>query len=565
MARRVSSLCKATQWSFLKNFVSGPVTVVYSQQLYHTQRKLLTASTSRLPFFTCYRYQHQQSRDSDESDDNDVPRVQRMKEHESILRDVIARGEPLSKDEWNKVKQEVFNLNSFVNAENIDAIIMGLCIGEKQFAVGSSLLDSLRESGISPNTATLARFLKLCYDCKAGDEESVLGICNEIRNRCPVLDASTADNVIHGLALTSRWQEGLELLSEIRLSAVPISASFNVLAEAAFKNGELKLGWELMEQMLQLERRPTPPVYKAWIDQCMRTKGSEASVMIGQLLDFWADHDLRPSLDVAEHLRSWFEHDKYSWEGCFTTISPRGSCQNCRTVLRKRKITTAEFEAMRKEFFEQVIVGSNVFLKSNPEELETFQQFLSRTAPYDVVIDGLNIAYSSGRLRPQQAVKALESVVQHFATRKKRMLVLGRRHMQNWPQKEMNYIHEHAFVFLAQNLSQDDPFLLYAAMYSGPFTQFVSRDLMRSHVYLLKDTSLRRIFRRWQQQRQLQLIRAISGHVTVMPPLSYNPSVQQGPGAVWHVPYDTEFKVQPKQMFEPPRHWLCLREASQCS
>jgi hypothetical protein len=55
------------------------------------------------------------------------------------------------------------------------------------------------------------------------------------------------------------------------------------------------------------------------------------------------------------------------------------------------------------------------------------------------------------------------------------------------------------------NRSQDDPLLLYAALYSGMGTKFLSRDLMRGHAYRLQNQTLRSTFKRWQLQHQCQL------------------------------------------------------------
>ena len=54
--------------------------------------------------------------------------------------------------------------------------------------------------------------------------------------------------------------------------------------------------------------------------------------------------------------------------------------------------------------------------------------------------------------------------------------------------------------------SQDDPFLLYATMYSGQNTHFMSRDLMRGHKFLLQNPALKILFKRWQTQHQYFIV-----------------------------------------------------------
>lgn len=46
----------------------------------------------------------------------------------------------------------------------------------------------------------------------------------------------------------------------------------------------------------------------------------------------------------------------------------------------------------------------------------------------------------------------LHHVVKHFVRKSKKVLVLGRKHMQTWAPSYMDYIYRNAHVFLAQNM-----------------------------------------------------------------------------------------------------------------
>jgi len=42
---------------------------------------------------------------------------------------------------------------------------------------------------------------------------------------------------------------------------------------------------------------------------------------------------------------------------------------------------------------DDVIIGSDIYHKTNPKELQNFKKFVEKTKPYDIVIDSLNIIY----------------------------------------------------------------------------------------------------------------------------------------------------------------------------
>ena len=74
----------------------------------------------------------------------------------------------------------------------------------------------------------------------------------------------------------------------------------------------------------------------------------------------------------------------------FTTCS--GTCQNCKHRLRRIHLTDGDFQNLQQEFLTKTLVGDNVYLKSNPKEVESFKEFIQEHAPFDVVVDALNVA-----------------------------------------------------------------------------------------------------------------------------------------------------------------------------
>ncbi|XP_071440859.1 mitochondrial ribonuclease P catalytic subunit isoform X2 [Hetaerina americana] len=259
------------------------------------------------------------------------------------------------------------------------------------------------------------------------------------------------------------------------------------------------------------------------------------------------------------------------WKGHYTSINDRGACTVCKGEMIPIFISKSEFQALSKTFLEKVLVGPDVFTKSSPEEVKAFQELIAKEAPYNTVIDGLNVAYSGGverRGSRTNPASILQNVVAHFVDLSHKILVLGRTHMNAWPRKEMDYIKKNSQLFLAENVSQDDPFLLYAAMSSGPGTCFLSRDLMRSHAYRLKcaDPSLASIFQRWQISHQMRLLGVSQNNrVIIKPPLEFLPKVQKV-GGNWHIPCQEEdgahqvgrSAVVPNSHLDPPTTWLCL-------
>ncbi|MEQ2218392.1 hypothetical protein XENOCAPTIV_002532, partial [Xenoophorus captivus] len=145
------------------------------------------------------------------------------------------------------------------------------------------------------------------------------------------------------------------------------------------------------------------------------------------------------------------------------------------------------------------------------QELERFKVFVKRKPAFDVVIDGLNVA-NINKDKSKQS-ETLLAVVLELERQALNILVLGRKHMlrpsRSWDRQNMNLIQQKAHCFFTDNISEDDPFLLYATLHSGNHCRFVSRDLMRDHKACLPDGATRRLFFKWQRGHQL----VVAGYV----------------------------------------------------
>lgn len=178
-------------------------------------------------------------------------------------------------------------------------------------------------------------------------------------------------------------------------------------------------------------------------------------------------------------------------------------------------VTKEEFLQLSEAILQNVVIGSDVYHNSNPQELDELIKFVNKTKPYGIVIDGLNISYRSPERSLKVLVERLAAVVKYFVDMNVVVMVLGRKHMNSWPKKTMQYIRDNAFVFLADNISQDDPYLLYATLMSGEHTKFISSDFMRQHKYRL-NINLKMTFRRWQMSHQYRLITIQKGKAFII-------------------------------------------------
>ncbi|KAH8304657.1 hypothetical protein KR018_010654, partial [Drosophila ironensis] len=487
------------------------------------------------------------------------------------LRANLAQRRQLDGREWLQVRRALLEGHKHIGPHNVDTVVLGVCSGPGQLTLAKSYVEFLRSEGSAPNAATLGRLLRV-YNAahherglSEAEQAEVLRICEALQAEHDILDASSCEHVIHGLVATrNEWRRAVRLLEMMKVTSAPSIAAYSALAAKAFAEEELgeredPLAWRLLEEMALERKPPKCEVYLALVERLAR----ETALLPGQLrrlLRFLERHEILVSRRVAERLLELGQQHPHLLEATAAQLGALGKCQACRKPLQPVAISEEEFRRLRECFLERVLIRGDVFQRSTPAEVARFKEFVARTAPYDCVIDGLNVAYSTGTKKtPQQLASLVATVVRHFREQGKRLLVLGREHMRRWSKPAMLYVQNNASLFLTNNLSHDDPFLLYATLKSGQDTDFFSRDLMRSHAFHL-GPELRPVFRRWQQEHQFSLVtQTQTGRIIVKEPIRHRLGCHQEASGRWHLPYCEEYTQHPAESFEVPAAWLCLK------
>lgn len=251
-------------------------------------------------------------------------------------------------------------------------------------------------------------------------------------------------------------------------------------------------------------RIPTNKPYLSYLKTCENTQEKSSQIQsLEMLFNFFGYHDIVCDQEVSDKIQEIAT--KWGYKVKNSTINARGYCKNCNKKLQNSLLSDQEFVVLKDAFFKNAIIGKNVYNKTNPEEVEAFRNFVRNMGRFDVVVDGLNVAFTGGKTSNLNASRMVVAVIRHFWQQGKKVLVIGRKHMKNWPVKNWNYINNYSTVFLTENISYDDPFLLYCALNSGNNTVIISRDLMRGHCFLLKGVHYRTLFKRWLSSCRYEL------------------------------------------------------------
>lgn len=459
---------------------------------------------------------------------------------------------PLNSEEWDKLKEEFKEKANFENW-----IILQMVKSRSSLDVAKSVLAwvATKNNGIV-GYDLLVKYLYLCVFHKQTSE--IIDVYEIMKARYKRLESGAYTLLIRGLMYTDRWREALLLLEDLKKVMIPSKKNYDDCIQGALFHQDVNVAWNLYQELLSHDIVPVLETLKAFFDFGKDMKDDQYSNKLHSILLYLRNNQLYPGESFAHSIKTWFESiPGEQWKGQFITIQQSGQCLGCGKTVESIHLSSEEYEFLKEKIMRDVIDGGDQYRKTTPQELKRFQNFVKCRPPFDVVIDGLNVAKMFPKARESQV---LLNVVSHLAKQNLQVLVLGRKHMltQNsrWKRVEMEKMQKQASFFFADNISEDDPFLLYATLHSGNHCKFITKDLMRDHKACLPDAKTQRLFFKWQQGHQLAIVSKHPGaKITFQHILSYD-TVVQTTGDSWHIPYDDD--LVERYSYEVPTKWLCL-------
>ncbi|KAK5617506.1 hypothetical protein CRENBAI_005192 [Crenichthys baileyi] len=468
---------------------------------------------------------------------------------------------PLTPAEWMKLRE------SLGNPERFDVKIMNaLFSSDADLNIAKSLL-----TFVAMETGTLSYKLLLCYltlCVSGGHDDEVFDVYTIMRGSFPSLDTGASSLFIKSFSRTARWKEATEILQEVKKVFTPSPRNYGDVIAAAVHHSDATTAWGLYDELI---KKGLSPHQETWDVLFTGVKGSEREKEMGAMTEseqherllgilvYMRNNQIYPQQTVANRIKSWFESlNEQKWTAAWSSATPKGVCRCCGSELESIQLSAEEYQELKDRVMTDVIQGQDVFNKTTPEELERFKVFVKRKPAFDVVIDGLNVA-NINKDKSKQS-ETLLAVVLELERQALNILVLGRKHMlrpsRSWDRQNMNLIQQKAHCFFTDNISEDDPFLLYATLHSGNHCRFVSRDLMRDHKACLPDGATRRLFFKWQRGHQL----VVAGYVAAARRVRFQSipcfdTIVQSTGDTWHIPYDD---TEDRSTYEVPQRWLCL-------
>lgn len=359
------------------------------------------------------------------------------------------------------------------------------------------------------------------------------------------------------LSTTAGWRKAVEILKKDNIhcnrSTLPL---FNNLAVNAFWDADAQLGWELLDSINARNYQPNCETFQAYWNYCTLDRNAFYD-NVEKMLEFMSKNELIVSTTVIEELSN--KISRFGGLAVPVNVSQDGVCEKCQHQMQQLQQSALDFHSMKREF-EKVLVKPNI----TTVELSVLRQMVNKKRTFDYVVDALNVTRifpdSTGNLYKQGQL--LVQLIKQLKAHNKKVFVVGKKHMEEWPQDSVNFVRKNAAVYLSQNkVAVDDILMMYATIISGPTAHFVTNDLLPEYPNEFSESG-RELFRNWQKQHQhFVAYDEQTDKIHIRRPNRFVCNAAKVPETgLWHIPFTDKPLMQSlKGLVRIPIKWACIQ------
>lgn len=334
------------------------------------------------------------------------------------LMQMFTRKESLTGPEIKNLAKGLIGKNYFNNLSNrwlriehstVSCFILQCCQRFETIDLGFNyfkhLVDSREKITLSERVAFFNLVQKDAKFCKENSEFLYAQICH-VKSLAELMDHTTLKACVALLCnLDNHWIEAIDLIKKNKSELIQSIDEVKVIAAStAFIRNEPKLGWDLLESCKGENTMPSLIAYTKYLQNLVLNKSFSVE-NLNQLFEYMQKKEIHVNKkdinfykklqQLVDLLNIHYEKD-YVWK-ISEAIADRetGQCVSCNKHLNEISIDSKSFNELRSAFLNDVLIGRDINIKSSHAEAKRFYKFLCTSPHFDVVLDGLNIAYRS--------------------------------------------------------------------------------------------------------------------------------------------------------------------------
>ncbi|CAK9833829.1 Mitochondrial ribonuclease P catalytic subunit [Anthophora retusa] len=448
----------------------------------------------------------------------------------------------IQKETWESIRKYVIDLS--VHPSIVDPLLLNVLKEKKLVDVGISYYQFLAKNNYDLTVTTQTYFLEL-YEYKGTinkkDEKCILSLYEHFMDKYTSFEIKMSSTLVKNLCNIGEWRKAITVIQKFEKNDTAfLRYAYDDLISYLYNCGEADKAYEYLVISFKKGSGPMEPAYRSYLKYHLTYKHT-VNKKIEELFSLWRQYGVNPSEQTI--LEYTAVCNNLGWSAKQAKLEGM-ECSVCKQKLLDT-LSDKDYERLCK-ITEQKLIFEMMYYVSDPIEIRQFIKFVNAGKPYDVIIDGLNFIYGN-----INGYKRLGENLVHNKKKGKKVLVIARKHVKPMIQK-MNF-EKLANYFFFENLSKDDPFILYAAFASGRNCKILSNDLMRQHKFAIGDTELNVLFKRWQILQQC----TFNKQDTMLRQNVSVDGIAYKQLNCWHIPYKLN-SIQPRRSNIFKSSWMCF-------